>query len=1038
MSGRVRHATGNRLARCARVPRARGFGALVHCASLAVAVLCSSAAPSRAGAQVDPRGPLRTITTAHFHVHFRAEHEAVARRAATYAETAYLGLSRELTAPRGRIDLAIADNVDASNGFAQLFPTNRVVIYAVPPVTIQELRFTDDWLKLVITHELAHIFHLDRARGLWAIGRALFGRNPLLFPNTLTPSWVKEGLAVYYETLLTGSGRNAGTETALVARAAARDSAIPPVSRWSIATTRFPQGQTAYAWGSQLMLRAANSADSANAANDGGNGGNGGTFGMRRFVENTAAYPIPFLLNRRSAAGFGTSFNRLFQGLRDSLRTAAAALDRSGDARWRTISTDGWYAEAPRWKDNDRVLWAASTGREVPGLYEASIGDPRSVRRVARRNGLDANIPLGGDSTLFGQVDFVDPYSVRSDLYEGQGTEQRAITRGARLTQPDVRNDGAIVAVQLQAEASRIVRVGRDGRITPLTGRAGLPRVLWAEPRWSPDGRFIAAVELLPNGDQRVMVLDSTGAVVRAVAGGRAVFASPAWAPGGDRLLWTSDRSGRMQLETTAFDPSGAVTPDTAGWRDERNEVRVASNVTTGVYQPSISPDGRQVLALLYRVDGFHVAVAPLDTAGAMARGGWYARAEESAAAAARTPLADGRETTAPVRGYGWARQLLPRYWFPEFGIGRDDGTTYGFSTSANDILARHAWYAQGVYNPRLRETDASAQYRFGGLGMPLLDVFLSQEWDATFRVADSTNRELGTLGRRRRFANVSASISRPRVRLSMNGSIGLQYEWRDFTSTFDSLRGPPGSPLRTGTRYPSLLVSGGLSTVRRAGRSIAYEEGFTLSGGTTYRWRQDAPSLGSWRSVGTARGYVPLDLPGYSRHVLSARLTGGLADRRTATEFSVGGVSGLSADLAPGVTVGDPARSFPVRGVEPDAQRGIRAIGGTVEYRVPLLMLRDVPSPFTVYADRISLSLFSDAARATCPASLAAANGAVCERPGVRDGIIASAGAELSLDLAIQYDVPMRFRLGGGVPYAGPPEISRTGRFYVTLGSYF
>jgi hypothetical protein len=526
--------------------------------------------------------------------------------------------------------------------------------------------------------------------------------------------------------------------------------------------------------------------------------------------------------------------------------------------------------------------------------------------------------------------------------------------------------------------------------------------------------------------------------MVRAVAGARAVFASPAWTPSGTRLVWTSDRSGRMQLETAAFDPSVVTAPDTARWREEREDVRVASNVSTGVYQPSISPDGRQTLALLYRADGFHVAVAPFDTTGAVARGGWYARSEESAAAAARTQLADARDITAPARGYGWARQLLPRYWFPEFGVGRFDQTTYGFSTSANDVLARHAWNAQALYNPRLHEVDASAQYRFSGFGVPIIDVFASQEWDATFRVSDTTKREIGSLGRRRRFANMSASFSRPRVRLSMNGSLGLQYEWRDFTSTYDSLLGPQNSLLRTGTRYPSLLMSGGISTVRRAGRSIAYEEGFTLSGGATYRWRQDAPSLGSWRSVGTARGYFPLDLPGYARHVLSARLTGGFADTKTATEFSVGGVSGLSADLAPGVTVGDPARSFPVRGVEPDAQRGIRAIGGTLEYRVPLVMLSDVPSPFTIYADRISFTLFSDAARATCPAALSRTNTPVCERPGVRDGIIASAGAELALDLAIQYDVPIRFRLGGGVPYAGPPEISRRGRFYFTLGSYF
>lgn len=1012
----------------------RLVNALRAASGFACAVVVSSAVllatlPVVLGAQTDPRGPLRTITTPHFHVHFRATDSTLARRAAAYAETAHTRLSQELVAPRGRIDLALADNTDASNGYAQVFPSNRVVIYAVPPVTIQELRFQDDWLKLVITHELAHIFHIDRARGLWSIGRNIFGRNPLFFPNQLTPSWVKEGLAVYYETLVTGSGRNASTEAPMVLRAAALAHAIPPMSRWSLATTRFPQGQTAYAYGAQLMLRAANAARDTNAAR-----GNS-AFGMRRFVENTAAYPIPFLLNNRAKAGFGTRFTALFDRLRDSLYAAAAATDTSGDARWLSVGTNGWYAVAPRWKGDDSLVWAASTGREVSGLYHAEIleGVPE---RITRRNGLDVNVPLGGDSTLYGQVDYVDPYTIRYDLYEGEAGAQRRITRGARLTQPDVREDGSIIAVQLQAAGSRLVRVTRTGAITPVTRRD-----MWAEPRWSPDGRHIAAAQLLANGEQRIVVLDTLGAVLRVVAGSRAVFASPSFTPDGARLVWTSDRSGRMQLETTRIRESGAgqmIAPDTTSWRTQGEATRLASNVSTGVYQPTVSPDGRSVAALVYRVDGFHVAVAALDTMGPAARGGWYAPADESVRAATRDDSTVGRNITAPVRRYGALRQLLPRYWFPEVGVGRDDGSSYGLSSSSSDILDRHSWAATVLYNPRLEETDAFGVYRYRGLGNLSLDVAGSQEWDATFRVTDTANVTLGLLARRRRFASVAAGLSRPRVRLSLSGSLGAQYEWRDFTATADSALGAPNSLLRTGTRYPSLYATAGLSTLRRAGRAIAYEEGVTLSANTTYRWREDIPSQGSWRSIGTARGYVPLNLPGYSRHVLSARVTGGIADERTATEFAIGGVSGQAADLVPGVRVGDPARAFPVRGVEPDAQRGIRALGATVEYRVPLVMLRDVPSPFTIYADRISLSMFSDAGRATCPDALARTGSPVCERPGQRNGWIASAGAELSLDLAVQYDVPYRVRVGGAVPYAAPPEISRRGRVYVTLGSYF
>ncbi|HEY0928894.1 MAG TPA: hypothetical protein VGE27_03150, partial [Gemmatimonas sp.] len=259
------------------------------------------------------------------------------------------------------------------------------------------------------------------------------------------------------------------------------------------------------------------------------------------------------------------------------------------------------------------------------------------------------------------------------------------------------------------------------------------------------------------------------------------------------------------------------------------------------------------------------------------------------------------------------------------------------------------------------------------------------------------------------------------------------------FFADVDSALGPANSALRVGTRYPSIFVNGSFATARQAGRAVSLEEGFAIAHNTTYRWREDAPgATGSWRTVLNARGYIPLPLPGYSRHALALRTTAGIADTKSGSDFSVGGVSGVSAELMPGVMFGDPSRSFPVRGVAPGVQRGIRALGGTVEYRAPLVMFSRLPSPFTLYTDRASLVVFSDAARAWCPSALAATNTIVCNRVGERDGWMASAGAELILDVAVQYDTPYRVRIGGAAPYVAPAGIRRGGAFYVSLGGYF
>ena len=294
--------------------------------AFAVLVGIALGAPRTLEAQVDPRGAMRTVTTEHLYVHVKRGQEDIGARVAAIGERAWQQLAAELVPPRGRIDILVADNTDVSNGFAQSFPTNRVVIYAVPPIGSTELRFQDDWLQLVVTHEMAHIFHLDRARGVWRVGRWIFGRNSTLFPTSLTPGWVKEGLAVHYETLLTGSGRLTSTESRTLARAAARDHLLPSPQRWSRTTSQFPKGQTVYAYGALLMNRAATL---------------GGDSSMRRFVESTAQFPIPFVLDRASRNAFGASFSDQFNAMRDSLQVMARAMDTTGDGQWTTISTPG-------------------------------------------------------------------------------------------------------------------------------------------------------------------------------------------------------------------------------------------------------------------------------------------------------------------------------------------------------------------------------------------------------------------------------------------------------------------------------------------------------------------------------------------------------------------------------------------------------------------------------------------------------------------------------------------------------------------------
>src|SRR4051812_7531645 len=204
---------------------------------LTLAALFIAPAPARAQ---DPSKSYLTISTAHFRVSFTRAVEPVARRVAADAERAYAQLSRDLHPPRGPIDILVSDDADYSNGSAIPFPTNRIVVYATPPVNEFSLRYTVDWAQLVVTHELTHIFQLDRVRGVWSLAQKVFGRSPYLFPNSYQPSWLIEGLAVYEESRQAGQGRIEGPEHLLFARATARDRSFPGIGEASLAHPTFP------------------------------------------------------------------------------------------------------------------------------------------------------------------------------------------------------------------------------------------------------------------------------------------------------------------------------------------------------------------------------------------------------------------------------------------------------------------------------------------------------------------------------------------------------------------------------------------------------------------------------------------------------------------------------------------------------------------------------------------------------------------------------------------------------------------------------
>jgi Tol biopolymer transport system component len=872
---------------------------------LAVAIALVHPAPAEP-ASYPPQYHFQTVSTDKVSVHFHQGFEPMARQAASMATDILARHEARYGQRVGRVHVVLVDADDQSNGFASPLPFPLVTIRAVAPDGTDDFGNHEGWLRLVLTHELAHAVHLEEARGLWGFGRKLFGRAPFLFPNTLAMSWMIEGLATYEETELTAFGRGRNPDSRMVLRMAALEGRFPKEDRAIYALDAWPGGQTPYLFGEAFLRRVSKQS---------------GEDAIPRMGRQHAGQFPPFLDGRTARKVTGTGLHAQWNAwaaeMTERFEQESGERTAQGLTPSRAVTARGIRQVSPRFSPDG--AWVAYTSRTLTRFPEIRLvrSDGTDDRRLALRNGGSglAWTP-DGKALVYGELQVHETFSVFGDLslVEVESGHVRRLTRGVRAYDPDVSPDGrSVVFARKTGDRSELFTIGLDGtNLRPIT--ASGDGVEWSGPRWSPQGDAIVAARLLPGGWLDLVRVDPATGAVEQLTHDRAKDVEPTWTPDGEAVVFRSDRDGISNLHALRL--------------ADRSLVRV-TNVLGGAFQPSVSPDGLLVAYSSYASTGYDVHVAALDLASAPA-----GTAFDDAHPA---PRPDPLPASGPTRPYRAGSMLLPRFWTPWVEIG-DDEDRFGVATGGSDALFRHAWAARATYGTESERVNASAFY-------------LYDRFRPTFLVSAQDTTDVYTDGRlRTRQVNLQAALP---LRRTVRSIQTLSATWRREREEV------------LGSDRPQDRVDlGGIETAWAISSARSYPYSISPAEGARLRlaWLHEATALGSDLSLDKATADARLYQRVFGeRDVLALRVGGGTTwgEEQFDRSFAVGGY--------PDASLFDIVRTnnAVLRGYPDDAFTGRRYAAFNAEYRFPLFSPQRGWRSFPLFLRHFRGSVFFDAAHA-------------------------------------------------------------------------
>lgn len=896
----------------------------------------------------------RTIKTPCCDVHFPQELEGVARRAAVIVEESVHDASLFLdSAPRDRLQLVLHDVTDSPNGFAQVVPFDVVDLRAVTPPGDADLAVTDEYLRLLIEHEVLHVVHLDTIHGLPAVVNVVLGK--VWPPNVIQPRFIVEGLATWAETRFTDGGRLRSTlfRSDILLGAFAGD--LWALDDLASSSRRNPGGGGAYAYGAAFVEWLSEK------------------YGPQIWPTVAHDYGdsiIPYAMQRAIEGATGHDLEEDYRLFLDDVRAEAERLRqraaaRGGPTQARRLTRVGGNLGAVRFGPGGDLFVGVSPPNGPAGLY-VMRGLPNATPRlepVVRTNEA-VDVAVVGDDVVFTQVETSRGYFQVGDLWRLEDGALRRVTREARVDHPSARpGTRSVIAEQRTAVSAALVSIDVDsGVVTDVIRSESGP--MWYTPEVSPDGDFVAASRWAPGGGRDIVEIDLETGAERFLTHDGAQDLEPSYTPDGSHVLFASDREGLFCIYAVER-ATGAVK-------------RIVDSL--GVARlPRVTPDGRGLVYVDTHVDGHDLYAVPLDLAAAPT-------------ASAPSPPPPARELTAastlPLEPYNPLPTLRPGYWLPIVASDVTGAPALGVSLVGEDVAGLLSWSAQATWGFGIARPRLSSTVRINNLWLPLV---VNGEWrtdrSAAFRLNDGQPEE-----QQETVLRGGASLQVPLLRQRRHvHTLGIGYAREThIVETPRTARPDARAPV-----YPpsanigAVTLDWGYSGIESYRDSISNERGFT----SFLRLRHANRLLLSEQDITEvtvdARTFEPV--PGLGGHVVGLYLSGGVAfgEPLRRASFVSGGFE--DRDLTRDLLEGSRSAGGVLRGYPRSLLVGDAFTLATLEYRVPFLEVERGVSTLPLFFERVHAAAFTDL-------------GMAFDGAPVPTQMKASVGAELRFEITLGY----------------------------------